>query len=126
MSTRCAKPCTTAWNWPATNPNLPSSKSTPTATGATRSPIPIKPTAPAREIEEYRKTKDPLAIAQQILTDEGVLTPEIAKEIDQAARAEAEGDLATDDAVAAPIVVGRVKIVHRSTLALGATGDLAV
>ena len=52
--------------------------------------------------------------------------PFVALVFNAVGEADAEGDLATDDAVAAPIVVGRVKIVHRSTLALGATGDLAV
>ncbi len=42
------------------------------------------------EIEEYRKTKDPLVIFQSRLTEEGVLTEETQKEIDKAARAEAE------------------------------------
>lgn len=42
------------------------------------------------EIDEYRKNKDPLAVFQAELMAEKVLTEEIHKEIDQAARAEAE------------------------------------
>ena len=38
----------------------------------------------------------------------------------------AEGDLAADDAVAAPVVEFGGEVVHRAALALGATGDLAV
>lgn len=52
------------------------------------------------EIEEYRKTKDPLIIFQSQLTDEGVLTEKVQKEIDQAARAEA--DAAADFAEESP------------------------
>jgi len=42
------------------------------------------------EIENYRHTKDPLTLFQDTLVAEGVLTEEIVKEIDTAARAEAE------------------------------------
>jgi len=42
------------------------------------------------EIENYRRTKDPLTLIHETLAAEGVLTPELAKEIDAAARAEAD------------------------------------
>ena len=42
------------------------------------------------EIEEYRRTKDPIQVFQNTLTAEGVLTPALIEQIDQAARAEAE------------------------------------
>ena len=42
------------------------------------------------EIEEYRKTKDPLQLFQNRLLAEGVLTEDEAAKIDKAARAEAE------------------------------------
>ena len=43
------------------------------------------------EIEEYRRTKDPIQVFQNALQAEGVLTAELTEQIDQAARAEAEG-----------------------------------
>src|SRR6185312_8449919 len=46
--------------------------------------------------------------------------------LDTVGEAGAEGDLAADDAVAAPVILVGREIVHRATLALGATGDLAV
>ncbi|GAB5559553.1 MAG: pyruvate dehydrogenase (acetyl-transferring) E1 component subunit alpha [Synoicihabitans sp.] len=52
------------------------------------------------EIEEYRKNKDPLIIFQKELSEEGVLTDELHKEIDQAARKEA--DVAAEFAEASP------------------------
>ena len=42
------------------------------------------------EIENYRRTKDPLTLGHDTLVAEGVLTEDLAKEIDAAARAEAE------------------------------------
>ena len=42
------------------------------------------------EIENYRHTKDPLTLIHDTLAAEGILTEEVAKEIDTAARAEAE------------------------------------
>jgi pyruvate dehydrogenase E1 component alpha subunit len=42
------------------------------------------------EIENYRRTKDPLTSIRETLAAEGVLTEETAMEIDAAARAEAE------------------------------------
>ncbi len=42
------------------------------------------------EIENYRRTKDPLSLIHDTLVAEGVLTEERAKEIDAAARAETE------------------------------------
>jgi pyruvate dehydrogenase E1 component alpha subunit len=42
------------------------------------------------EIENYRRTKDPLTLVHEALVAEGVLTEDLAKEIDMAARAEAE------------------------------------
>ena len=50
------------------------------------------------EIEEYRRTKDPIQVFQAILLAEGVLTPESADQIDAAARAEAEDAAAFADA----------------------------
>jgi pyruvate dehydrogenase E1 component alpha subunit len=55
------------------------------------------------EIENYRRTKDPLTLIQETLVTEGVLTAELAKEIDMAARAEA--DRATEFAEASPFPV---------------------
>ena len=52
------------------------------------------------EIEEYRKTKDPLQVFQTLLLAERVLNENIITEIDQAARAEA--DTAADFAEASP------------------------
>ena len=52
------------------------------------------------EVEEYRKTKDPIQVFQAILAAEGVLSEAAIAEIDQAARAEA--DLAADFAEASP------------------------
>jgi pyruvate dehydrogenase E1 component alpha subunit len=52
------------------------------------------------EIEEYRRTKDPIQVFQTILLAEGVLNEGIIAEIDQAARAEA--DVAADFAEASP------------------------
>ena len=52
------------------------------------------------EIEEYRRTKDPLQVFQTLLVAEGVLNEAIITEIDQAARAEA--DTAADFAEASP------------------------
>jgi pyruvate dehydrogenase E1 component alpha subunit len=42
------------------------------------------------EIEEYKRTKDPIMVFQNLLTAEGVLTEELIKKIDDSARAEAE------------------------------------
>jgi pyruvate dehydrogenase E1 component alpha subunit len=52
------------------------------------------------EIEEYRRTKDPIQVFQNVLLAEGVLSDAIVAEIDAAARAEA--DLAADFAEASP------------------------
>ena len=52
------------------------------------------------EIEEYRKNKDPLVVFQEILSNEGVLSEDLQKEIDQAARK--ESDTAADFAEASP------------------------
>jgi pyruvate dehydrogenase E1 component alpha subunit len=52
------------------------------------------------EIENYRRTKDPLTLIHDTLVAEGVLTAELAKEIDTAARAEA--DRAAEFAEASP------------------------
>ena len=52
------------------------------------------------EIEEYRKTKDPIQLFQSQLLAEGVLTEAIAAKIDEEARAEA--DHAADFAEASP------------------------
>ncbi|MDD2764674.1 MAG: pyruvate dehydrogenase (acetyl-transferring) E1 component subunit alpha [Opitutaceae bacterium] len=42
------------------------------------------------EIENYRRTKDPLTLTRDMLAAEGVLTAEVEQEVDAAARAEAE------------------------------------
>jgi len=55
---------------------------------------------PKAEIEEYRRTKDPIQAFQGALVAEGVLTDELIEKIDQAARAEA--DAAADFAEASP------------------------
>ena len=52
------------------------------------------------EIEEYRRTKDPIQVFQQKLVAEGVLTEVIIEQIDTEAKAEA--DLAADFAEASP------------------------
>ena len=52
------------------------------------------------EIENYRRTKDPLTLIHDTLVAEGVLTEDLAKEIDTAARAEA--DRAAEFAEASP------------------------
>ena len=52
------------------------------------------------EIEEYRRTKDPIQVFQANLIAEGVLTTESTEKIDEAARAEAE--VAADFADASP------------------------
>lgn len=50
------------------------------------------------EIEEYRRTKDPIQVFQATLMAEGVLTADSAEQIDAAARAEAEDAAAFADA----------------------------
>ena len=52
------------------------------------------------EIENYRRTKDPLTLIHDTLVAEGVLSAELAQEIDTAARAEA--DRAAEFADASP------------------------
>ena len=52
------------------------------------------------EVDEYRKTKDPITVFQQALLDEGVLNENLIKDIDQAARTEA--DEAADFAESSP------------------------
>jgi pyruvate dehydrogenase E1 component alpha subunit len=52
------------------------------------------------EIEEYRRTKDPIQVFQQILSTDGVLTDALIEKIDNEARAEA--DLAADFSEASP------------------------
>jgi pyruvate dehydrogenase E1 component alpha subunit len=52
------------------------------------------------EIEEYRRTKDPIQVFQQKLLAEGVLTEAIAEQIDTEAKA--ESDIAADFAEASP------------------------
>ncbi len=52
------------------------------------------------EVEEYRRTKDPIQVFQQILVAEGVLNGELIEKIDTEARAEA--DTAADFAEASP------------------------
>jgi len=55
---------------------------------------------PKAEIEEYRRTKDPIQVYQKSLLAEGVLTDALVEQIDQAARAEA--DAAAEFADASP------------------------
>src|SRR5215217_5553981 len=43
-----------------------------------------------QEIEEYRRTKDPIQVFQQTLLDEGVLDEALVEKIDTEARAEAD------------------------------------
>jgi len=52
------------------------------------------------EIEEYRRTKDPIQLFQQKLLDEGVLTDALIEQIDTEAKTEA--DVAADFAEASP------------------------
>jgi pyruvate dehydrogenase E1 component alpha subunit len=52
------------------------------------------------EIEEYRRTKDPIQVFQALLVGEGVLNDAVIEQIDQEARAEA--DHAADFAEASP------------------------
>jgi pyruvate dehydrogenase E1 component alpha subunit len=52
------------------------------------------------EIEEYRRSKDPIQVFQNSLLAEGVLTPALAEQLDTEARAEA--DVAADFAEASP------------------------
>ncbi len=56
------------------------------------------------EIEEYRRTKDPIQVFQAILIAEGVLTTESAEQVDAAARQEAEDAAAFADASPYPTV----------------------
>ena len=56
------------------------------------------------EIEEHRRTKDPIQVFQAILLAEGVLTAESADQIDAAARTEAEDAAAFADASPYPTV----------------------
>jgi pyruvate dehydrogenase E1 component alpha subunit len=53
-----------------------------------------------QEIEEYRRTKDPIQVNHDILMAEGVLDEAVAEKIDAEARAEA--DLAAEFAEASP------------------------
>jgi len=53
-----------------------------------------------QEIEEYRRTRDPIQLFQVKLLAEGVLTPALAEQIDTEARAEADG--AADFSEASP------------------------
>jgi pyruvate dehydrogenase E1 component alpha subunit len=53
-----------------------------------------------QEIEEYRRTKDPIQVFQNQLVAEGVLTEALIEQIDAEARAEA--DVAADFAEASP------------------------
>ncbi|MBM3841957.1 MAG: pyruvate dehydrogenase (acetyl-transferring) E1 component subunit alpha [Verrucomicrobia bacterium] len=53
-----------------------------------------------QEIEEYRRTRDPIQLFQDKLLAEGVLTPALAEQIDTEARAEA--DVAADFSEASP------------------------
>jgi pyruvate dehydrogenase E1 component alpha subunit len=53
-----------------------------------------------QEIEEYRRTRDPIQLFQDKLLAEGVLTAAVAEQIDAEARAEAE--LAADFSEASP------------------------
>jgi pyruvate dehydrogenase E1 component alpha subunit len=64
------------------------------------------------EIENYRRTKDPLTLIHATLTAEGVLTEVLAKEIDAAARAEAERAVQFADASPYPDAGDIIKDVY--------------
>ena len=85
---------------PARSASPPSSRSAPTATAAIRSPIPDNTYRAKAEIEEYRRTKDPIQVFQNALIAEGVLDEALAEKIDAEARAEA--DVAAEFAEASP------------------------
>ncbi|MGH7956268.1 MAG: pyruvate dehydrogenase (acetyl-transferring) E1 component subunit alpha [Opitutaceae bacterium] len=57
-----------------------------------------------QEIEEYRKTKDPIQVFQQILVQEGVLDDALIEKIDTDARAEAENAAEFSEASPYPTV----------------------
>ncbi len=67
------------------------------------------------EIEEYRRSKDPIQVFQAILLAEGVLTPETAEQIDTAARTEADEAAAFADASPYPTVEDIQKDVYWET-----------
>ena len=67
------------------------------------------------EIEEYRRTKDPIQVFQSLLLAEGVLTTESAEQIDAAARAEAEVAVEFADASPYPTVDDIQKDVYWET-----------
>jgi pyruvate dehydrogenase E1 component alpha subunit len=56
------------------------------------------------EIEEYRRTKDPIQVVQNMLIADGVLTPAELEKLDQDARAEAESAAAFAEASPYPTV----------------------
>ncbi len=56
------------------------------------------------EIEEYKKTKDPIMVLERTLTAEGVLNEDLIKQIDEAARAESETSAQFADASPFPTV----------------------
>jgi len=64
------------------------------------------------EIEEYRKTKDPIQVFQTALLAEGVLDEAKVKEIDDAARAEAENAAAFAEASPFPTIEDITKDVY--------------
>ena len=64
------------------------------------------------EIEEYRKTKDPIHVFQKILQDEGVLTDVLAERIDTEARAEADASADFAEVSAYPTVEDITKNVY--------------
>ena len=64
------------------------------------------------EIEEYKKTKDPLMVFQNLLVEEKVLTEEIITQIDESARAEAENSAQFAEASPYPTVEDLQKDVY--------------
>jgi len=57
------------------------------------------------EIEEYRRTKDPIQVVQNMLIADGVLTTAELEKLDQDARAEAENAAAFADMVGARVLL---------------------
>ena len=67
------------------------------------------------EIEEYKKTKDPIMVLERTLTAEGVLNENLIKQIDEAARAESETSAQYADASPFPTVEDIKKDVYWET-----------
>jgi pyruvate dehydrogenase E1 component alpha subunit len=67
------------------------------------------------EIEDYRKTKDPIQVFENQLISEKVLTPALIEEIDAAARAESERAVEFAEASPFPTVADIQKDVYWET-----------